>query len=188
MRWPRGARRPGHLPRSCVLVLLANFHGHGVRRAPRCFRGGRKGGLGGNLEPGRDFPGPGGFRVSPQSNSELFPLLLFVRSGVGGILTSPSCLVEGVRSGSRRRNAATASAQAGGGAEPKSRRAAPCGRALRCAASMQGMPGVFAGGRAAPGDRNGPCGPAAQLCRAACAGELDHRSMAVSRHQPEASE
>jgi hypothetical protein len=26
----------------------------------------RKGGLGGNLEPGRDFPGPGGFRVSPQ--------------------------------------------------------------------------------------------------------------------------
>ena len=28
--------------------------------------GGRKGGLGGNQEPGRDFPGPGGFRVSPQ--------------------------------------------------------------------------------------------------------------------------
>ena len=32
-----------------------------------------------------------------------------MRSGVGGILTSPSCLVEGVRSGSWRRNAATAS-------------------------------------------------------------------------------
>jgi len=37
------------------------------------FRGGRKGGLGGNLEPGRDFPGPGGFRVSPQSIPDCSP-------------------------------------------------------------------------------------------------------------------
>ena len=41
------------------------------------------------------------------------------------ILTSPSLLVEGVRSGSRRRNAASASALAGGGARPESRCAAP---------------------------------------------------------------
>ena len=39
------------------------------------------------------------------------------------ILTSPSLLVEGVRSGSRRRNAATP--QAGEGIEPESRRTAP---------------------------------------------------------------
>lgn len=41
------------------------------------------------------------------------------------ILTSPSLLVEGVRSGSRRRNAATPSPLAGGGIEPEPRRVAP---------------------------------------------------------------
>ena len=72
------------------------------------------GGLG---EPrtGACFPGPGGFWVSPQSIPDWSPLLHVLRSGVGVILTSPSLLVEGVRSGSRRRNAATASPLAGEG-------------------------------------------------------------------------
>ena len=84
----------------------------------------------------------------PPSYSEFFPLLQFVRSGVGGILTSPSCLVEGVRSGSRRRNAATASPLARGGAEPESRRAAPtatdtalCSRYTGDARAQCGKPG-----------------------------------------------
>jgi hypothetical protein len=105
---PREARHPGHLPRSCALVLLAPSTVMSAAGTTVACRGGRKGGLGGNLEPGRVFRGRGGSGFPP-SQFRIVPLLQFVRSGVGGILTSPSCLVEGVRSGSRRRNAATAS-------------------------------------------------------------------------------
>src|SRR5271165_2678504 len=71
------------------------------------------------------LPWPSVRTVSLSAILDWSPLLQVVRSGVGVILTSPSLLVEGVRSGSRRRNAATASPLAGGGAEPESRRAAP---------------------------------------------------------------
>ena len=118
MRLPCGVRRPVHFPRSCV------------RREPACLWGRQERGMGRNMEPGRVFEGPGGFRVSPSDYRISHPLLQFVRSGVGVILTSPSLLVEGVRSGSpetersdavspgRRGWAATAvrSARAGGAA------------------------------------------------------------------------
>ena len=45
-----------------------------VRRGSAVW-GGRNGGLGENPEPGRGFPGPGGFRVSPQCVSGLVPML-----------------------------------------------------------------------------------------------------------------
>jgi len=64
--------------------------------------------------------GRGGFRVSPQCFYQSF-LLQFVRSAVVVILTSPSCLVEGVRPGSRRRNGPDTLPQAGGGVGPESR-------------------------------------------------------------------
>ena len=68
---------PRYLPRSCALVLLAPSTVMSTAGTTVAFRGGRKRGLGGNLEPGRDFPGPGGFRVSPQSvpNCSLSPLV-----------------------------------------------------------------------------------------------------------------
>jgi len=85
----------------------------------------------------------------------LSPLPQFVRSGVGGILTSPSCLVEGVRSGSRRRNAATASVLAGEGMGPESRRPVPATPTLHCAAGMRSMSGACVGRRRSPAPRNG---------------------------------
>ncbi len=89
-----------HIPRSCA------------RREP--LQWGEAGrGLG---EPGTGaviFRGRGRFRVPPVI-TDWSSLLHVVRSAVGVILTSPSLLVEGVRSGSRRRNAATASSLAGG--------------------------------------------------------------------------
>jgi hypothetical protein len=71
------------------------------------------------------FSGAGGVPGFPPVISNNIPLLQLVRSGVGVILTSPSLLVEGVRSGSRRRNAATPSVLARGGAGPESRHTAP---------------------------------------------------------------
>ena len=71
------------------------------------------------------FPGHG-YGEFPHLFLNYFPLLHFERSGAGVILTSPSGpLGVGVRSGSRKRNAATPSSQAGGGA----------GRRQRCAAA-----------------------------------------------------
>src|SRR5450755_62313 len=75
-------------------------------------------------------------------------------SGVGVILTSPSCLVEGVRSGSRRRNAATASSLVGW--VPRRNRGTQCPPvcALHYAVDIQQMRNIHADlGRA-------PCLPA----------------------------
>ena len=100
--------------------------------------GGRKGGLGGNLEPGRGFPGPGGFQVSPQCVSGLVPLLsVYSCSRAVVFLTSPSLLCERVRSGTRRRRAASASAQAAGRTGTGTRR--PHTRALRCRADSRNV-------------------------------------------------
>jgi hypothetical protein len=79
------------------------------------------------------------------------PLPQFVRSGVGVILTSPSCLVEGVRSGSRRRNAATPSVLAGGGAGLGSRPAAPAWAVTALCSRYVGDAVNMRGGRAEPG-------------------------------------
>jgi hypothetical protein len=117
---------------------------------PRAFRGRQEEGPGGKPGTGPCFSGAGGVPGVPPVIENNIPLLQFVRSGVGVILTSPSLLVEGVRSGSRRRNAATPSSLAGGGTEPEPRHAAPPGQALRCAVDMRGMPGHNAGGRAEP--------------------------------------
>ena len=88
------------------------------------FWGGRKGGLGGNLEPGRlgRSGGPG------------FPPVIFNHPSPAAFsLTEQSCsvpdlallLFEGARSGTRRRRGANALAQAGGGTETETRRTAP---------------------------------------------------------------
>jgi hypothetical protein len=54
----------------------SSFLGHGCGGVRRCFWGRQEWGSGGNLEPGRDFPGPGGFRVSPQSVPNCSPPLV----------------------------------------------------------------------------------------------------------------
>jgi len=85
------------------------------------------------------------------------PSYMLLRSGVGVILTSPSLLVEGVRSGSQRRNAATAPPLAGG--VPNRDRGAqrPYGRALRCAVLpvCGGMPAHLRMARRGPTRRKG---------------------------------
>jgi hypothetical protein len=79
----RYARRPGQFSSvicsaGCVVVC----------------RGGRNGGPGENLEPGRGFSGSGEFRVFPQCVSELAPSCLFTRV-VEPFLTSASCSLRG---------------------------------------------------------------------------------------------
>ena len=123
-RRPREARHPGHLPRSCALVLLAPSTVMSTAGTRTLFGEAGRGAWGETSNRAVIFRGRGGSGFPP-SNFKLYPLLQFVRSAVGVILTSPSLLVEGVRSGSRRRNAATASVLAGGGIGPKSRRLAP---------------------------------------------------------------
>ena len=71
------------------------------------------------------FRGRGRFRVPPSAISDWSSLLHVLRSVVVVILTSPSLLVEGVRSGSRRRNGPDTSTQVGGGPEPETLSAAP---------------------------------------------------------------
>src|ERR1035438_8232939 len=106
------------------------------------FGGGRNRGLGENLEPGRVFRGRGGAGCSPSAFPDWsFLLSVYSCSRAVVFLTLPSLLCEGVRSGTRRRRGASASAQAGGGTGPESRRAAPAraGAALSgcCAASVE---------------------------------------------------
>ncbi len=120
---PRAARHPVHFPRSWAPVLLAPSPV--IRTAGTVISGGGRKGSGGTWNRGRDFPGPGAVPGSPSAISDWSSLLHVLRSVVVVILTSPSLLVEGVRSGSRRRSAASASALAGGGIGPESRRAAP---------------------------------------------------------------
>jgi hypothetical protein len=94
-----------------------------VMRAAGPFAGGR--GLG-NLEPGPCFSGGGGGSGFPSAFPDWSSLVSFYsQSRAVVFLTSPSCLVEGVRSGTRRRRGAGASAQAAGGTGPGTRRAAP---------------------------------------------------------------
>jgi hypothetical protein len=94
---------------------------------------------------GRGVPGsPVRFRIGP-------PLVCLLRSRAVVFLTSPSCLVEGVRSGTRRRRGASASAQAGGGTGPETRPTAPvrAGAALfgRYAGAVRGYPASSIGAR-----------------------------------------
>ena len=115
---------------SCCALFLGHWRG-GVRR---CSWGGRSRGLGENLEPGRDFVGPGGFRVLPQCVSGLAPLLsVYSCSRAVVFPTSTTLLFEGLRSGTRRRRGASASAQAGGGPGRNRGAQRPHVRALRCA-------------------------------------------------------
>ena len=100
----------------CIGCNTCTFHGHWYGGNHRS--GGRQeGGLGETWNRGRDFPGAGAVPGFPQCDTNWSPLLQFVRSGAGVILTSPSGpLGVGVRSGSRKRNAATSSSLAGGDA------------------------------------------------------------------------
>src|SRR6516162_4845909 len=94
-----------------------------ARRGLSC--GGRQEGSG-NLEPGPCFPGAGGGSGFPSAFPDWSSLLpVHSQSRAVVFLTSPSCLVEGVRSGTRRRRGPCPSPQAGGGTGPGMRRAAP---------------------------------------------------------------
>ncbi len=106
-RMPRTARRPGHLPGPLHGGNPSWFAPSTVTGAAGTVisEGGRRG-LG---EPGTGaviFRGRGRFRVPP-AIPDWYPSCQFVRSGAGVILTSAAR--SGVRSGSRKRNAATAS-------------------------------------------------------------------------------
>ena len=86
------------------------------------------------------------FRIGPP------PACFCSRSRAVVFPTSLSCLVEGVRSGTRRRRGASKFVQAGGGTETETRRTAPAraGAVLcrRCAAGVCGVRGL----RRSPGD------------------------------------
>jgi hypothetical protein len=70
--------------------------------------------------------GRGGSGCSPSAFPDWSPLLsVYSCSRAVVFLTSLSLLCEGVRSGTRRRRGASASAQAGGGTGPETRRTAP---------------------------------------------------------------
>jgi hypothetical protein len=82
MRRPGGARLP--VPSSSVMGPAGTgvhpaFLGDGCGGFVVVFGGGRNRGLGENLEPGRGFAGPGGFRVFPQC--------------VSGLVSPPVCLL-----------------------------------------------------------------------------------------------
>ena len=141
---PREAR-PVNLSAGVRAGLLA--HSTVIRAAGSTALGGGRRGFGGTWNRGRDFPGGGGGSGFPQVIPDWSLLLHLVRSGVGVILTSPSLLVEGVRSGSRRRNAATASALAGGESGRNRGAQRPHGQMLRYAAGGRSLYGQ----RARPG-------------------------------------
>jgi hypothetical protein len=108
---------PGFTPLSSVM---------GAAGSVVAFGGGRSGGLGENMEPGRVFRGRGGSGCSPSAFLDWsFLLSVYSCSRAVVFLTLPSLLCEGVRSGTRRRRGASASAQAGGGIGPETRRTVP---------------------------------------------------------------
>ena len=107
---------------AAAIVALCTFPGHLCGRVS-CR--GRQEGLGATWNRGRDFPGPGAvpgfpvrFRIGP-------PCCLFTRTVEPSVPDHALLLCEGVWSGTRRRRGASASAQAGGGTGPETRRTAP---------------------------------------------------------------
>ncbi len=109
-----------------VLAACAVHFPRSLARRVAFVWGGRNGGLGENLEPCRGFRGRGGSGCSPSAFPDWSPLLsVYSCSRAVVFLTMPSLLCEGVWSGTRRRRAASASAQAAGGTGPGTRRAAP---------------------------------------------------------------
>ena len=82
--------------------------------------------------------GRGGSGFSPSAFPDWSPLLsVYSCSRAVVFLTSASLLFEGVRSGTRRRRGASASAQAGGGPGRKRGAQRPHARALRCTAGAR---------------------------------------------------
>jgi hypothetical protein len=70
--------------------VFCTFPGHRYGE-DRHLGGRQEGGLGETWNRGRDFPGPGAVPGSPPVRFQIgIPLLQFVRSGVGVILTSAS--------------------------------------------------------------------------------------------------
>jgi hypothetical protein len=120
---------------------LRSFHGHAWRFCLRISSvidavgsvvwGGRNGGPGGNLEPGRDFAGPGGSGFPPSAFPDWSPLLsVYSCSRDVVFLTSTTLLCEGLRSGTWRRRGTSTSVQAAGGTGPET--PARPGAALHC--------------------------------------------------------
>jgi hypothetical protein len=104
------------------------FHGH-PRGASICL-GRQEWGSGGNLEPGRGFRGRGGSGCSSSAFPYWSPLVsVYSHSRAVVFPASPSCLVEGVRSGTRKRRGASTYVQAAGGPGRKHRVQRPHERA-----------------------------------------------------------
>jgi len=127
-------------------VVLRDFPGHWCGRNCRLFGEAGVGVWGRTWNRAVVLRGRGGFGFSPSAFPDWSSLLsVYSWSRAVVFLTSPSCLVEGVRSGTRRRRGASASAQAGGETGPETQRTAPerAGAALygRCARSVRGLSG-----------------------------------------------
>ena len=138
-------------------VVLCTFLRHWCGGNCRCF--GEAGvGVWGRTWNRAVFPGAGGVPGSPPVRFRSGPpCYLFTRSSRAVVfLTSPTCLVEGVRSGTRRRRGASASAQAGGGPGRKRGAQRPHARALRCAAIVRVLTGGSVVHRACPAHHRPP--------------------------------
>ena len=148
MRRPRGARRsPRHpaspgwgvcrarsaapVPFSSVMGTAGTevypaFPGHSCGGVRRCLGEAGMGVWGKTWNRAVILRGRGGSGFSPSAFPDWSPLLsVYSCSRAVVFPTSLSCLVEGVRSGTWRRRGASASAQAGGGTGPETRRIAP---------------------------------------------------------------
>ncbi len=140
--------------RAAGSVVPCAFHGHwcgGVRRGAGEVRRGS----GGTSEPGRGLRGRGvpGFPQMPVPPFLLLPFRSLSRAVV--FPTSPSCLVEGVRSGTRKRRGASTSVQAAGGTGAGTPRTSP---AHACAGLVRLACGLWPG--RARARRAGAPGPA----------------------------
>ena len=111
-----------------------SFHGHWCGGVRRCFWGSRMGVWGKTWTGPLGVPGGSGF--PPSAFPDWSPLLsVYSCSRAVVFLTSLCLLFEGVRSGTRRRRGASASAQAAGGTETETRRAVPA----RAGAALYGQ-------------------------------------------------
>jgi len=109
------------------------------------FWGGRSGGLGENLKPGR-LGVPGGSGFPPSAFPDWSPLLnVYSCSRAVVFLTSTTLLFEGLRSGKRRRHGASTLVQAAGGTEPEPQGTVPAPRALCCAVVVRRVYGSCVG-------------------------------------------
>jgi hypothetical protein len=183
-RFPRAAGAPGsrEMPRvsaaPCAPTPVkcggcaCTFRGHSRGELPWGFSGeARKGVWGEPRNRAVVLRGRGGSRVPPSGFDFAFPLLPVYSCSTAGVFpTSLSLLCEGVRSGTRRRHGASASAQAGGVPRRSRGTQRPHQRAGRCAVRVRPLAGQC-GARAGPAPARAGKGGGAGFPRAAVKGK-----------------